>query len=60
MSENLGTRKLIIFSILKGVRTFWESENLGKLRYDCFKLDFIIFKVDIISIENNTLSRTSS
>ena len=23
------------------------------LRYDCFKLDFIVFKVDIISIENN-------
>ena len=29
------------------------------LWYDRFKLDFIVFKVDIISIENATLSRTS-
>ena len=30
------------------------------LSYDRFKLDFIVFKVDIISIENAMLSRTSS
>ena len=30
------------------------------LSYDRFKLDLIVFKVDIISIENATLSRTSS
>ena len=29
------------------------------LSYDRFKRDFIVFKVDIISIENATLSRTS-
>ena len=29
------------------------------LSYDRFKLDFIVYKVDIISIENATLSRTS-
>ena len=29
------------------------------LSHDRFKLDFIVFKVDIISIENTTLSRTS-
>ena len=29
------------------------------LSYDPFKLDFIVFKVDKISIENTTLSRTS-
>ena len=29
------------------------------LSYDRFKLDFIVLKVDIISIENATLSRTS-
>ena len=28
------------------------------LSYDRFKLAFIVFKVDIISIENATLSRT--
>ena len=28
------------------------------LSYDCFKLDFIVFKVDIISVENVMLSRT--
>ena len=28
------------------------------LSYDRFKLDFIVFKMDIISIENATLSRT--
>ena len=30
------------------------------LSYDCLKWDFIAFKVDIISIENITLSRTAS
>ena len=29
------------------------------LSYDLFTLDFIVVKVDIISIENATLSRTS-
>ena len=29
------------------------------LSYDHFKLDFIVFKVDIISVENATLSRLS-
>ena len=29
------------------------------LSYDRFKLDFVVFKGDIISIENNTLSQTS-
>ena len=27
------------------------------ISYDRFKLDFIVFKVDIISVENNTLPR---
>ena len=31
-----------------------------RLSYDCFKLDFIALKVDIISMENVTLSRTRS
>ena len=30
------------------------------LSYECLKWDFIAFKVDIISIENITLSRTAS
>ena len=29
------------------------------LSYDRFKRDFIVYKVDIVSIENATLSRTS-
>ena len=30
---NLGPRKLIVFSILKGIRTFRGSKKIGKLRY---------------------------
>ena len=30
------------------------------LSYDCFKKDFIALKVDIVSVENMTLSRTAS